>query len=191
MKRLLLLFTLIMMLAAPAMAQVETPDECAVRIDAEIEVATIDDIRTLYNRVASECLPQDAGTEEEFPRLVLDAWLELPLSECKVGYSELALTSEISYLVGADAPLRIFTRRNSNEDWMPLAYIDRGENIFVYAIAPEGHAIGIELTEAEVKKGTINGEGLHQFEIRTRAGDDRFEVYETWITGYGIGISCR
>ncbi len=64
MKRLLLLFALLMLAAAPTLVQVETPDECAARLDANVRVNTIAEAIDWLDRVMSECLPDETPAAE-------------------------------------------------------------------------------------------------------------------------------
>ena len=64
MKRRLLLFALLTLLATLAMAQTETPDECAARLDANVRVDTIAEAIDWLARVMSECVPVETPATE-------------------------------------------------------------------------------------------------------------------------------
>lgn len=64
MKRLFLLFALFALLAAPTLGQIETPDECAARLDANVRVDTIAEAIDWLDRVMSECVPVETPAAE-------------------------------------------------------------------------------------------------------------------------------
>lgn len=182
MKRLLLLFALFTLLAVPAMAQTaETPDECAARLDIDIRVGSIAAAYDWIAQVERECI-QDEGAGEGMLRLELLEGVTLPNTNCLVILNELQGQDEVNiYPRVWRSSIKLHHRAGLAGDWTAMqAGVAR---------VLEGGGIEAQFTPYHLPGETlITGAGLHQFEVRTRKGADKFEIMETWGAFYALEI---
>ena len=177
MKRLVL--ATIMIFAFNSIVFAETPDECASRLDLDIRVETFAQATAWYEQVQRECAQPPEG--EGLLRLELDKTTILPVTNCSIYYGE-ARTWDDVWLVPRlfEGSIKLHTRHGVAGDWTELI---EGEIRTVTG--------GDEYNQfTAFDKPETLGAGLHQFELRTRSGADKFEIMETWGALYLIDIKC-
>ena len=179
MKTLLLIALLALAAAAPAAA--ETPDQCAERLDLDIRVASIAAATAWYEQVMRECAPDQPGAEGTL-RLTLRAQATLPVTGCTVYYHE-ARASENNIIIVPrlfHGSIKLHWRHGIAGDWTTVTASE-------IQIVTGG---GVSDQFTPFMDPLIKGAGNHQFELRTRAGADKFEIFETWGALYLADIYC-
>ena len=177
--RLILMLLLAALPLMSGVAQVETPDECAARLDDEIEVRSIAEATNWYEQVMRECVEAEG---EGILRLAIDLHVTLPNTGCEAGYTEHSWSGDGSFQLrsalwlGSTNSIKLHWRHGSDGEWEAL---ERGEILnetYIFYVRESGYSP----REA----------GLHQFELRPREGADKFEIMETWSALYILLIIC-
>ena len=173
--------TLLTLISGIALA--ETPDECAARLDLDIRVGSIAEATAWYERVMRECV-QDEGAGEGVLRLALDEAQTLPNTDCRVGYSEASTFDDVVMLPRLiTGSIKLHWRHDIAGEWEAM---ERGETVVVAGGDQDDQVYPYSLPDGNFPIGA----GAHQFELRTRAGADKFEIMETWGAAYLIDIYC-
>lgn len=184
MKRLLILLLTLALPAISTAAQADTPDECAARLDLDIRVTTYAEAITWIEQVLRECAPQE-GAGEGITRLELSTSLSLTNAKCTVYYFE-GNTADTVYMIPRlfTGSIKLHWRHGIAGDWTEL----QQDEIIVL----KGGGVNDQVTPYRLPGKAVMpaGAGIHQFELRTRHGVDKFEIMETWGAAYLIDIDC-
>lgn len=182
MKKLLALLLMLALPAVSAAAQAETPDECAARLDQSIAIRTYNEAANWWAQVEQECAPDDSASEE---MIHLQPYVESLLlnTECVVNYGSTGTGDDVVIAAGIYERMgneKLYWRQDTADDWIELQH---GES--------HNLASGIQFTFYYLRDGSFpTGAGIHQFELRTDKGTDKFKITATSSGDYAVGIGC-
>ncbi len=176
-----ILFTVLTLMSSVAFA--ETPDECAARLDLDIRVTTFAEATAWYEQVLRECAPEE-GAGEGMTRLTIEELQTLANTNCSIVYFEARTMDDVLILPRLfDGSMKLHWRHDIAGDWQEL---QAGELQIL-----TGGGVSDQFTPFWIPiDEPIIGAGVHQFELRTRAGADKFEIMETWGALYLVDINC-
>ncbi|MCY3574746.1 MAG: hypothetical protein OXG92_13150 [Chloroflexi bacterium] len=156
----------------------ETQDQCASRLDGDIRISTYADALLWIGQFERECTMPTLGEGET--RLEFETSLSLTNSQCRVHYWESGDQDEPTFAVRIhEGNAQVHHRRGLVGDWTKLGNWE--------LVVMKGGDAG---DQVDVSTDIIIGGGIHQFEIRTRKGTDKFEILEDWTAFYLIELHC-
>ena len=168
-KKIVLTVLLFLLVVIPVYS--ETADQCTARLSQNISIATYAEAAAWWAQVERECAPL---LEEEEKLLILTSdtlgeWHTLSNSGCQIKYVEqpdikFETTLIIPYVRSGNP--RLYYR--SSDGWTQM----QGSEDDLY-MAP-----------------LVFGVGLHEFEVKTKKGEDLFAVRETWAATFIVNIWC-
>ena len=190
--RLILMLLLAALPLMSGVAQVETPDQCAARLDDEIEVRSIVEATNWYEQVMRECVEAEG---EGMLRLSHDEPERLPNTGCGVAYVE----SKKFEAVGEgwvqllpifpdpieSGSIKLHWRHGRDGEWQALESFEMPDDPSTFYVRDRDRVAGFFSSE-----NIPTGAGLHQFELRTRKGADKFEIMETRPAHYIVVFVC-
>ena len=175
--RYVLAVILALMVAASAYA--ETRDECVVRLSQDLSVTTYAEAAAWWEQVEQECAPLP-NKQEEYLTLSSDRmeeWHALPKSGCRIKYSQQPdLNSETPIIIPYVVLGRPELYYNSSNGWTQMQGTEAESES--------------DLKPMMYTEPLVFGVGLHEIEVKTERGIDRFAVRETKGAIFVVSIWC-